>query len=91
MDAQTLDLMGKMLKKNPAERINAIEALNHSYFEGDHEDEEGDFVGSLSNSAYPSCESPLPTTSNPMRKELTKKDSCVDFKMGKENVFTGKV
>ncbi len=22
---------------------------------------------------------------------LTKKDSCVEFKMGKENVFTGKV
>lgn len=42
---------------------------------------------------YPNCDSPLLTSSNPARKneKLTKKDSCVDFKMGKENVFTGKV
>lgn len=32
-------------------------------------------------------------SSNPARKlqDKIKKDSCVDFKMGKENVFTGKV
>ena len=42
---------------------------------------------------YPSCESPLLTSANPARKvdKTIKKDSCVDFKMGKENVFTGKV
>lgn len=42
---------------------------------------------------YPTCESPLLTSSNPARKydKTIKKDSCVDFKMGKENVFTGKV
>ena len=42
---------------------------------------------------YPSCDSPLLTSSNPARKldKMIKKDSCVDFKMGKENVFTGKV
>ena len=45
------------------------------------------------NKGYPSCESPLLTSSNPARRQqkLMKKDSCVDFKMGKENVFTGKV
>lgn len=39
------------------------------------------------------CESPLLTSANPARKQekLTKKDSCVELKMGKENVFTGKV
>jgi hypothetical protein len=33
------------------------------------------------------------TSGNPLRKldKTIKKDSCVDFKMGKENVFTGKV
>ena len=38
-----------------------------------------------------SCDSPLLTSANPDRKDLTRKDSCVDFKMGKENVFTGKM
>jgi hypothetical protein len=47
-------------------------------------------VGELNKNSYPSCESPLILSSNPDRK-LTKKDSCVEFKMGKENVFTGKV
>lgn len=43
--------------------------------------------------SYPSCESPLLTSANPARRQdkLLKKDSCVDFKMGKDNVFTGKV
>ena len=48
-----------------------------------------DNLGSCGNS-YPSCDSPLMTSSNPDRK-MMKKDSCVDFKMGKGNVFTGKV
>lgn len=57
-------------------------------------DEELDTVGELSKKLSLSpCESPLVTTANPARKEdkLIKKDSCLEFKMGKENVFTGKV
>ena len=91
-----------MLKKNPLERITAVDALNHPYFANiDDEDEENDKVIELSKKSpssvktkdtYPSCDSPLLTTSNPARKEdkLLKKDSCVAFKMGKENVLTGK-
>lgn len=38
------------------------------------------------------CESPLLTSANPKRKleKNLKKDSCLDFKMGKENAITGK-
>ncbi len=44
-----MDLMIKMLKKNPQERINAAEALNHPYFSSmEDEDEEGDQVIELS-------------------------------------------
>jgi len=32
LDSNTLDLLSKMLKKNPHERITANEALNHAYF-----------------------------------------------------------
>jgi len=90
--------MIRMLKKSPNDRISAVEALNHAYFasvdEGD--DEYCDTVTELVKSpkiSYPSCESPLLTTSNPLRKldKTIKKDSCVEFKMGKDNVFTGKV
>ncbi len=46
-----------------------------------------------SNKNYPSCDSPLLTSGNQARRQdkVLKKDSCVDFKMGKENVFTGKI
>ena len=91
-----------MLKKNPYERISAADALNHPYFANvEEEEEENDKVIELvkspstthSKSSYPSCDSPLLTSANPPRKQdkMLKKDSCVDFKMGKENVFTGKV
>jgi hypothetical protein len=42
---------------------------------------------------YPNCDSPLLTSGNQSRllNKNIKKDSCVDFKMGRENVFTGKV
>ena len=38
------------------------------------------------------CDSPLLTSANQKRKldKSLKKDSCLDFKMGKENVMTGK-
>lgn len=43
-------------------------------------------------SDYPNCDSPLLTTANPKRKldKNMKKDSCVEFHMGKENIVTGK-
>lgn len=93
VDPQALDLLKKMLKKNPLERISAIDALKHPYFEGEAEDEEGDVVVELSVKSPGPCESPLFMSSNPARKmeRMVKKDSCVEFKMGKENVFTGKV
>jgi hypothetical protein len=41
---------------------------------------------------YGECDSPLLTSANPKRKQdkNIKKDSCVEFKMGKENAITGK-
>lgn len=38
-------------------------------------------------------ESPLVTSGSPLRRmdKTVKKDSCLELKMGKENVFTGKV
>jgi serine/threonine protein kinase len=85
-----------MLKKTPTERISAAEALAHPYFsQGSDEEEEADTVGELKK-VYPNCESPILMSGNAARKQMekekmTKKDSCVDFRMGKENVFTGKV
>ena len=101
LDKNTLDILSKMLKKNPHERISATDALNHPYFASiEDEDEGSDKVAELSKSpasvktkdTYPSCDSPLLTSSNPARREdkMLKKDSCVAFKMGKENVLTGK-
>lgn len=83
MDPKALNLLGKMLKKNPHDRITAVEALNHPYFAEGLSDleEESDTVYELSRKpSYPNCDSPLLTSSNPARKQqekLTKKDSCV--------------
>lgn len=46
----------------------------------------------VSKENYEECESPLLTSSNPKRKleKNLKKDSCIDFKMGKDNAITGK-
>lgn len=95
LDEHALDLLKKMLKKSPLERITATEALSHGYFsEGGEDYEELDTVPALygGKSAIGS-DSPLLTSSNPARRndKGIKKDSCLDFKMGKENVFTGKV
>ena len=76
--------------------------MQHPYFSAleEEEEEEGDQVAELkkcgpeaNSKGYPNCDSPLLTSSNQARKkeQMLKKDSCVDFKMGKENVFTGKV
>jgi serine/threonine protein kinase len=80
LDPQALDLMAKMLKRTPQERISAKEALAHAYFEEESEDgEERDMVTELAKQGFPSFDSPLLTTANAARREekLTKKDSCV--------------
>ena len=41
-------------------------------------------------SDYPELNSPLFVTKNAERKQINKKDSCVEFKLGKENVMNGK-
>lgn len=51
--------------------------------------ENADMIGSTAND-YPELNSPLFASKNPERKQLNKKDSCVDFKLGKENILTGK-
>jgi hypothetical protein len=77
-----------MLKKNPKERMTPHQALAHPYFEEINEN--SDMVGGISNNDYPELNSPLFASKNPERKQLNKKDSCVDFKLGKENLLTGK-
>lgn len=74
--------------KKPEDRISAVEALKHPYFrleplDSESEDERLDVS---KKSAYSTeCDSPLLTSANPKRKlnKSLKKDSCVDFKMGK--------
>lgn len=67
----------------------------HPYFAEAMEDcEEVDVVPELMKNCEPAGESPLLQSSNPLRKLEKgglKKDSCLDLKMGRENVFTGKV
>ena len=98
LDPDALDLLIRMLKRGPHDRITAAEALSHPYFTAMDEEEQGDMVAELRSPEVacrqsPSCESPLLTSANPLRRldKNIKKDSCVDFKMGKENVLTGKV
>jgi hypothetical protein len=76
-----------MLKKSPKERIHPQQALAHPYFEeiGEKEDNYN-----TSSSDYPELNSPLFATKNQERKQLNKKDSCLDFKLGKENILNGK-
>jgi serine/threonine protein kinase len=47
LDPDTLNLLVRMLKKSPQERITASEALAHPYFASFDEDEESDMVAEL--------------------------------------------
>ena len=59
---ETLDLLEKMLKKNPKERITPHQALAHPYFE--EINETIDNVGGINND-YPELNSPLFASKNP--------------------------
>jgi serine/threonine protein kinase len=91
-------LLTKMLQKKPGDRISAHDALSHPYFTGMSMDIECPESPKMKNSftattsLMPGCDSPLLTSANPKRRldKTLKKDSCVDFKMGRDNVVTGK-
>ena len=69
-----------MLKRLPADRISAVDALNHDYFSESMDDEEVDVVPEMMKSIVP--ESPMMMNGNTMRQKV-KKDSCLEFKMGR--------
>ena len=86
-----LDLLKKLLEKDPKKRITATDALNHDFFSKDEFFKE--FVEQRRSSRISSeeCDSPLMMSKNKDRKNkgLTRDDSCLKFKM-KENVMTGR-
>ena len=85
-----LDLLKRLLEKDPKKRISATDSLNHDFFSKDEMFKE--FVEQRRNSMAPEeCSSPLMMSKNRDRKNkgLTRDDSCLKFKM-KENVMTGK-
>jgi serine/threonine protein kinase len=91
VEKETKDLMMKMLRVNPEERINAEQALEHPYFkldftksESEDEEEAGDQVSMDMATAI------TPPMGQVMKQFRVKKDSCIEFKLGKENIMTGK-
>lgn len=98
-----LDLMRRLLEKDPKKRISAKDALNHEFFGRDPKLYESiknreSFVHSPDRKGLIEeknkqigSDSPLMTTKNKERKNpaLLRDDSCLKFKM-KENIMTGK-
>lgn len=91
VEKETKDLMMKMLRVNPEERINAEQALEHPYFkldftksESEDEEEAADQVSMDMATAV------TPPMGQVMKQFRVKKDSCIEFKLGKENIMTGK-
>ena len=84
MNPNALNLLKRMLKKSPLERISPGEAIAHSYFsETMEEEEEVDIVPELmkpKSKENQNCESPLLTTSNQER--LLKKRSSLVHSIG---------
>lgn len=93
-DQAAVDLLKKLLKVDPESRITAEQAINHPYFAVAEEEEEeqfGDQVKDMICSDLPG-ESPILTTANQHRKIVKniQRDSCLNFKMAKDTILTGK-
>lgn len=91
VEKETKDLMMKMLRVNPEERINADQAIEHPYFklnfnQSDSEDDE-ETVDKVDIEMASIVTPPMGLMVKNLR---VKKDSCIDFKLGKENILTGK-
>lgn len=86
-----MDLLKKMLKIDPEERITAEAALAHPYFREEpyqratRDTLEAENVKEI---GY----SPILTPGQEMPKKAKEisKDSFIDFKMGRDNIITGK-
>ena len=73
-----------MLRVNPEERITADQALDHPYFKVNQKDLDLPKINKNVSSISTDIASP------DMGKNKLAKDSCVEFVMGKGNVFAGK-
>ena len=73
-------------------RISAEKALNHPYISQEFMDEEEEDLREEERDFMKVGESPLLTTANEKRKQQKElqRDSCLTFKMGKDNPITGK-
>lgn len=69
----------KMLRVDPDERLNAQQALEHPYFRLDFRKEESD----LEEETADKMDIETPTMSQVSKGFRMKKDSCIDFKLGK--------
>jgi calcium-dependent protein kinase len=92
VDTLTMDLLRKMLKINPEERITAEQALSHPYFQQSPEEVQGEEELAEEMDKVEIGQSPLMTSGNAERKQAKdlKRDSCLNFVMGKDNILTGK-